>query len=160
MKQWRYLEDLELQVDSGQILTQQMTAKRVGCSAAIVSMWNQDPRFVRVAARIIRLHNDPLLELGVRQVLRRLIQTGSPKHLEAVARMRGMWDLMPEGPVGSTGTAGQACAAAGAVAVAQVNFYGLPAPPTPAEVTARNPPIGSNLIVPAPPLPPAGGSHG
>ncbi len=40
----------------------------------------------------------------------------------------------------------------GAVASASVVFVNVPVPPTPEQARALQPPVGSNVIIPAPPL--------
>lgn len=160
MKQWRYLEDLAAQSDAGQILSNKDTAKRVHITNEIISIWNRDHRFVRVCSRIIRGHNHMLLDLAVRNGLRRFIRTGSPKLLEAIARCMGIWDALPDPPAGGGPIAVGAGATDGAIAmVGAVRFYGLPVPPSPADAERLRPPIGSNAIIPAPKLPAAPGGR-
>lgn len=151
MKQWRYLEDLQLQIDSGQVLTQKETAKRIGCSEFSVAIWNRSLDFRRAVARAIREANEPLLELLHRSTMRRGIQ-GSVKHAELAFNVAGRLNL------GEGDATGQPLTAA-------VMFVGLPVPKTAEERARLLPPPGSSqvlrggVLIDATPAAPAGGTN-
>jgi len=90
----------------------------------------------------------PLIDYSIQQ---RALD-GSPKHIEAYLRMTGRWNdggYGPPQPVGTPAEGGNQ-----GVQVGSVTFVNVPISPTPQEADARRPPPGSNIITPAPALPP------
>lgn len=141
-RQWRYLEDLELQVDAGQLLTQEQTAKRIHVRRQTVSEWNRLPGFRRAVAKILREGLDPLDQLVDRAVARKAMQ-GNPRFAEINLRRRGLWDGPMELQESRDGVQPAAQVTVG------VQFVGLPQPPTPQQAEAMRPPPGSTMVVTA-----------
>lgn len=146
-KQELYLDEFVAQVDRSQLLADTETAKKLRISRQTVSGWYRDASFRSRVSKILREENNDIWDhLVDRAVARRAIM-GRPKDVEANLRRRGLWN---DGPFQDV-LPGDA---AGAAAVANVTFIGLPEPPSPQEVRARNPPQGANWVIPAPALPP------
>lgn len=129
----------------GSIPTQKDVAKLVPCSVEAVSLWNRNPEFRRAAGAVIDECNKLELRLLHRAVIRRGM-SGSVKHAELAFQVGGLLEV--SAPPGEGG---------GVHAPGSVVFVGIPRPPTPQEAERLRPPIGSNVIIPAPQLPPAGG---
>lgn len=111
-----------------------------------VARWRRDRKFLKACALIVRAANRVDEELADRANLRMAMQ-GSAAHYELLLRRRGLYDqLPPDLPL-----AGMPGAGPGIVA-GQVNFYGLPAPPTKEQREAVNPPPGSNKILDVQPV--------
>lgn len=146
MKQWRYLEELQAQVETGRVLTQAETAKRIGCTAATVSIWNRDLTFCVEVSRILNTQNDPLVPLLQRALFIKGIQ-GQKWAAELALRTRGLLDNEPL-PAGMVGTA--AGPGGGATAIAQVSIVGIVGLPTREAAAA----IGANTIHVPPAAPP------
>ena len=94
---------------------------------------------------------EPLIEHAKTSIVLRTIQ-GNPKYAFLFAQMYGLSDTGDPHGMAPNAVPGQP---AGAVANASVVFVGLPQPPSPAQAEAMRPPVGSNVIIPAPPLPPS-----
>lgn len=132
-KQWDYLSTLEEFVAAGKPITQESVGQVARCDRRSISRWRRDPVFLRASAQVLRAHTHVDVELAHRANLRQVLM-GSTKAYEALLRRLGQWDAMPPelAPTGG----GPPGSAAGAQAVAQVNFFGLPQPPNAAQRAA------------------------
>jgi hypothetical protein len=150
--QWAYVAALQELLDTGRVPTVTACCAAAKIHRTTVWRWFQRAEFLQALDRVLAARLDPRDRL-VDYAVQRQAMEGRTLAIEANLRRRGLWDgPAVDLPPGTTGTA------AGASAVASVTFVGLPAPPTPAQANAVNPPPGANYVYRPPQLP--GGTAG
>lgn len=133
-------------VSRAQPYTDKELAKQLRIQPSTVSAWRHAPQFLEELSRRVRLGNNPEAELSILAMLR-MAQRGSIKAFEAAMRALGRYDsdlppvnAPPGAPVGQF--------------FGNVTFVNVPKPLSRQEAEALQPPVGSNVILPAPVLPP------
>jgi hypothetical protein len=156
-KQALYLYAMLDFIEQHQVPTILRCCAAIGIERTTAWRWHQDEKFLTAKAKVLggmvtARHAE--VDYSIQQSAMR----GNPKAQEMYLRMTGRWnDADPLGGMVQQGTA-TGVSAPGGIAmgpVSSVTFVGLPAPPTPQQVAARNPPSGSNVVIEAQ-LAPAG----
>lgn len=145
--QWAYLCAMLDLVERRQMPSVTACCTAIGIDRTTAWRWHQQENFLKAKAKVMEgmiAARVPVVDFAIQQGALQ----GNAKSVEAYLRMTGRWNDggplelgMPSAGAPTSTTTNNG------VQIGHVTFVGLPAPPTPQQAAALNPPMNANYVL-------------